>query len=73
MKKYLALALAILMVLALCACGEKAETPSAESAVEGPADVAPDAEGPTWAEYQEYLIEKAGANAPDLDEFKNQV
>lgn len=27
----------------------------------------------TWADYQEYLIEAAGGNAPDLDEFKGQV
>lgn len=30
-------------------------------------------EGASWADYQAYLIEKAGANAPDLDEFKSQV
>lgn len=42
MKKYLALALAVLMVLALCACGEKTETTAAEEpAVEAPADAAP--------------------------------
>ena len=27
----------------------------------------------TWADYQEYLIEAAGKNAPSLDEFKAQV
>ena len=27
----------------------------------------------TWADYQAYLVEKAGANAPSLDEFKAQV
>jgi len=27
----------------------------------------------TWADYQEYLIEAAGGNAPNLDEFKGQV
>lgn len=34
-----------------------------------------DAEGGdvTWADYQEYLIEAAGKNAPNLDEFKAQV
>ena len=31
------------------------------------------AEGGDWAAYQEYLIEAAGGNAPDLDEFKSQV
>ena len=27
----------------------------------------------TWKDYQDYLIEAAGGNAPDLDEFKGQV
>ena len=27
----------------------------------------------TWADYQAYLIEAAGGNAPNLDEFKGQV
>ena len=27
----------------------------------------------TWADYQQYLIDAAGGNAPDLDEFKSQV
>ena len=31
------------------------------------------AAGATWADYQAYLIEKAGANAPDLAEFEAQV
>ena len=35
-------------------------------------EAAPAAEG-DWAAYQEYLIEAAGGNAPDLDEFKGQV
>ncbi len=75
MKKILALALAMLMVLSLCACGAKEEAPAAPAAPEAaaPAPEAPVAEGVTWADYQEYLIEKAGANAPDLDEFKGQV
>ena len=84
MKKILALLLAVMMVAALAACGggsketpaaEEAAAPAAEApaapAAEAPA--APAAEGVTWADYQEYLIEKAGSNAPDLDEFKNQV
>ena len=28
---------------------------------------------PTWEDYQNYLVEAAGGNAPDLDEFKGQV
>ena len=75
MKKALALLLALMMVMALAACGgsaEEAAAPAAEApAAEAPA--APAAAGVTWADYQEYLIEKAGANAPDLDEFKAQV
>ena len=69
MKKILALLLAMMMVLALCACGAKEEAP-AEVA---PAAPAAPAAAPTWADYQAYLIEKAGANAPDLAEFEGQV
>ncbi len=76
MKKILALALALVMVLALAACGgsktETAEAPAAAPAA-APDAAAPVAGGATWADYQAYLIEKAGANAPDLDEFKAQV
>jgi len=68
MKKILALLLAMMMVLSLCACGAKEEAPVAEAA---PA-AAPAAEV-TWADYQAYLIEKAGSNAPDLAEFEGQV
>ncbi len=48
MKKYLAIALALLMVLALCACGDKAaETTETETAkTEAPAEAAPAAEAP---------------------------
>ena len=60
MKKILALLLAMMMVLALCACGAKEEAPAAAAEV-------------TWADYQAYLIEKAGSNAPDLAEFEGQV
>lgn len=77
MKKTLALLLALMMVLALCACGgsEEAEAPAAEApAAEAPA-AAPEAAPAeaTWADYQAYLIEKAGPNAPDLAEFEGQV
>ena len=27
----------------------------------------------SWADYQQYLIDAAGGNAPDLDEFIGQV
>ncbi len=37
MKRFIALALALLMVLALCACGGKEETPAAEAAPAAPA------------------------------------
>ena len=73
MKKTLALVLALMMVLALCACGSKDEAPAAaDAAPAAPAAAAPAGEV-TWADYQAYLVEKAGANAPDLDEFKGQV
>ena len=53
--------------------GEPADQASGEPAASAE-PAAPAAEGgATWADYQEYLIEKAGANAPDLDEFKAQV
>ena len=71
MKKILALLLAMMMVLALCACGAKEEAPAAEAApAAAPAAAAAEV---TWADYQAYLIEKAGANAPDLAEFEAQV
>ena len=79
MKKILALLLAVVMVLAFAACGSKTEAEEAAAPAEAPAaaPAAPAPEAPagevTWADYQEYLIEKAGANAPDLDEFKGQV
>ncbi len=76
MKKTLALLLAAMMVFALCACGGSAETPAAEpapAAEAAPAAPAAPAGEVTWADYQQYLIDKAGANAPDLDEFKGQV
>ena len=85
MKKILALALALVMVLALAACGgSKTEAPAAPApeapapeapaapVAEAPAPEAPAAEV-TWADYQQYLIDVAGVNAPDLDEFKAQV
>ncbi|MGM9615279.1 MAG: hypothetical protein ACI3W7_07125 [Oscillospiraceae bacterium] len=77
MKKIIALLLAIAMIAAFAACGAKEE--AAPAAPEAPAAEAPAAEAPaaaaevTWADYQAYLVEKAGANAPDLDEFKAQV
>ncbi len=75
MKKTLALVLALMMVLALCACGAKEEAPAPAPAPEAAAPAAPAAPAAeaTWADYQAYLIEKAGANAPDLAEFEGQV
>ena len=82
MKKYLALVLALVMVLALCACGDTAEeaapaeetvaeeaAPAAEA--EAPVAEAPAAEG-DWAGYQAYLKEN-NQGAPDADEFAAQV
>ncbi len=78
MKKILALLLAIAMIAAFAACGAKDEAAPTVDEASAPADEAPAAEAPadaevTWADYQAYLIEKAGANAPDLDEFTAQV
>ncbi len=46
MKKVLALMLALVMVFALCACGQKAEPAAAAPAAEAPAAEAPAAEAP---------------------------
>ena len=80
MKKILALLLAAMMVLALCACGSSGETaPAAEAApaAEPTAEAAPAAEAETgsytWADYQAYLIEKAGGNSPDPEAFAAEV
>ena len=85
MKRILALLMAVLMVAALAACGGNdapaeveaapAEAP-VEAPVEAPAEVPAEEQAAgevTWADFQEYLIEKAGGNAPDLEEFKSQV
>ena len=45
MKKYLALVLALIMVVALCACGQQA-APAAAPAAAAPAAEAPAAEAP---------------------------
>ena len=79
MKKVLALVLALVMVMAMAACGSKTEeAPAAAPAAEAPAAAPAEAPaaapaGVSWADYQAYLIEKAGSNAPDLEEFKAQV
>ena len=81
MKKILALLMAVLMVAALAACGGN-DAPAAVEAAPAEAPVEAPVEAPaeeqtagevTWADFQEYLIEKAGGNAPDLEEFKSQV
>lgn len=50
MKKTLALLLALVMVLALCACGSKEETPAAEAAAPAAEAAAPAAEAAAPAE-----------------------
>ena len=55
MKKFLAIVLSVVLVVALAATS---------FAGEGEA---------TWADYQQYLIDTAGSNAPDLQEFTDQV
>ena len=63
-KRILALLLAMaMMVCVFAACGSES-APAAEAAPAGEV---------TWADYQAYLVEKAGANAPDLAEFQAQV
>ena len=46
MKKYLAIVLAVLMVMALCACGDKAEEAAPEEAAAPAVEAAPAAEAP---------------------------
>lgn len=46
MKKYLAIVLALLMVMALCACGDKAEEAAPEEAAAPAVEAAPAAEAP---------------------------
>ncbi len=67
MKKIIALLLAIMMVMALCACGDKAEEPAA---AEAPAAEAPAAEAPAadLEGYKAYVTEYAKAGAPTDDE-----
>ncbi|MBR2716349.1 MAG: hypothetical protein IKD79_01250, partial [Oscillospiraceae bacterium] len=49
------------------------EAEAAEEEAEPAEEEAEPAEEADWADYQEYLIEAAGSNAPDQEEFKNQV
>ena len=77
MKKILALVLALVMVLALAACGggsaPAAEEPAAAPAEEAPA--APAAEEPAagddFAEYKAYFGAYAAAGAPNEEEAAN--
>lgn len=69
MKKILALLLAAMMALSLCACGgsapaaeEPAAAPVAEAPVEEPAA------GDDFAEYQDYVVEYTSAGAPTEEE-----
>ena len=53
---------------------EAPAAPAAEAPAAAPAEEAPAAPAEvSWADYQQYLIDTAGGNAPDLDEFKSQV
>ncbi len=71
MKKLIALLLAVMMVAALCACGDKAETeaPAAEApAAEAPAAEAPAAAAGDLEGYKAYVSAYAEAGAPTDDE-----
>ena len=71
MKKLIALLLAVMMVAALCACGDKAETeaPAAEApAAEAPAAEAPAAAAGDLEGYKAYVTAYAEAGAPTDDE-----
>ena len=79
MKKILALVLAMVMVLALCACGAKEEAPAAEAAPEA---AAPEAAAPVEAApaaapagdvegYKAYAAAFAEAGAPTEEEKAN--
>ena len=76
MKKILALVMAMMMVLALCACGAKEEAAPAEVAAAAPAAAeaaAPEAAAPaaaedTFAAWKEYAAAYATAGAPTEEE-----
>jgi len=68
MKKLIALLLAVMMVMALCACGDTAEeaAPAAEAAAPAAEAPAADLEG-----YKAYVSAYAEAGAPTDDEKAN--
>ena len=80
MKKTVALLLALVMVLALCACGAKEEAP-AEAPAAAAAPAAPEAAAPAAAPaaagdlegYKAYCAAYAEAGAPTDDEKANAV
>ena len=62
MKKFLALLLALVMVFALAACGEAAETPSEAPASEAPASEAPASEAPEEGGEEATFLPGGGSN-----------
>lgn len=66
MKKFIAMLLALLMVLSLCACGAKEEAPAAEAPAEAPAAEEPAAEAePVTVHVFHYMVEGDKAKALD--------
>ena len=76
MKRILSFLLAALMLLALCACGAKEETPAAQeapaAAQEAPAAAAaaPAAEV-TWESYLNWLADTFGADSPSPEAYRD--
>ncbi len=78
MKKILALLLAMVMVLAMAACGssggDETAVEVAPDATAADADAAaPEAEGDDFAEYKAYFAAYAAAGAPDEEEKANMA
>lgn len=72
MKRTLSFLLSVLMLLALCACGAKEESPAAlaEAPAAAPAAPAAPAAEPTWESYLNWLADTFGANSPDPDAYR---
>ncbi len=72
MKRTLSILLAVLMLLALCACGAKDEAPAEVEAAPVEAAPAAAAAAPevTWESYLNWLADTFGADSPDPEAYR---